>query len=86
MYYSAIGSAKTRFALILALLISSVFGGDLKAQSLISGDIVGTVTDQSGAIVSGASVTVTSKATGAVQTTTTNSSGSYRVPLLKPGD
>src|SRR5262249_44531252 len=60
--------------------------GNLKAQSLISGDIVGTVTDQSGATVSNASITATSKATGAVQTTRTNSNGSFRVPLLKPGD
>ena len=78
--------AKITFALILALLIGTALPGNLKAQSLISGDIVGSVTDQSGAIVPNASITVTSKATGTVQTTKTNSNGSYRVPLLKPGD
>jgi len=86
MHRLAITSVKTTFALILALLISTALPGNLKAQSLISGDIVGTVTDQSGAIVPNASVTVSNKATGEVQTTKTNSSGSYRVPLLKPGD
>ncbi|HZD50261.1 MAG TPA: carboxypeptidase-like regulatory domain-containing protein, partial [Silvibacterium sp.] len=86
MQRTAIFSPKTIFALILVLLIGTALPGSLKAQSLISGDIVGTVTDQSGAIVPNASVTVTSKATGTVQSTTTNSSGSYRVPLLKPGD
>jgi hypothetical protein len=86
MHYLASGSAKARLTVILVLLIGTAIPGDLRAQSLISGDIVGTVTDQSGAIVPNASITVTSKATGAVQQTTTNSSGSYRIPLLKPGD
>ena len=80
------GFVKTTLALILVLLVGSALTPNLKAQSLISGDIVGTVTDQSGAIVPNANVTVTSKATGAVQTTTSNANGSYRVPLLKPGD
>ena len=74
------------FALILAFLVFTTIPGSLKAQSLISGDIVGVVTDPSGAAVANATVTVTSNATGAAQTTTTNSKGSYRVPLLKPGD
>jgi hypothetical protein len=86
MQRSASGSAKTTFALILALLIGTALPGSLKAQSLISGDVVGTVTDASGAAVVGASVTVKSKSTDEAHTTTTNSSGSYRVPLLKPGD
>ncbi len=86
MHRPAIGSVKTTFALILVLLIGAGFPGLLKAQSLISGDVVGVVTDQSGAIVPNATVTVTSKATGEAHAATTNSSGSYRVPLLKPGD
>src|SRR5271156_534637 len=74
------------FALSLALLVVLMLPGTLKAQSIISGDLVGTVTDPSGAAVPGAKVTLTSKATGEVQIATTNSSGAYRVPLLKPGD
>jgi Carboxypeptidase regulatory-like domain len=84
LHRSAIAPVKI-FALILAFLLISTFPGSLKAQSLISGDITGAVTDPSGATVPGAKVTITSKATGAVQTTTTNSSGSYRIPLLQPG-
>ena len=83
---SAIAAAKIAFALILAFLVGTTFPGSLKAQSLISGDIAGVVTDQSGAAVPNATVTVTSKATGEAHTAATNSSGSYRVPLLKPGD
>jgi len=70
------------FVLIAALaaLCTPVF-----AQSLLSGDIAGTVTDPSGAVMPGVSVTLKSTDTGAVQTATTNPSGAYRFSLLKPG-
>jgi len=70
------------FALLLGLLIASslVYG-----QSLISGDITGTVKDQSGAVVPGATVVMKSLDNGATQTTTSGSSGDYRFRLLKPG-
>jgi hypothetical protein len=57
----------------------------LKAQSNISGDISGTVTDASGAALPNAEVTLTSQATGATSVTLANSTGGYRFPLLKPG-
>ncbi|HXZ81327.1 MAG TPA: TonB-dependent receptor [Terriglobales bacterium] len=49
------------------------------------GTISGTVTDTSGAVVVGASVTVTAPGTNAVRTTTTDSQGSYSVTNLSPG-
>ena len=70
----------------MAVLCTYVLPGRLSAQSIISGDIAGSVTDPTGAAVPNATVTVTSKATGANQTVTTNGAGEYRVPLLKPGD
>jgi hypothetical protein len=71
---------------ILALLvIAAVMAPSLMAQSLISGDLTGTVTDPSGAVVSGATVNIKSDATGATRTTTTNSNGAYRFSLLQPG-
>ena len=70
-------------ALVAVLLVASpVF-----AQTTIStGSIVGTVTDPSGAVVSGAKVTITSKATAQVSTTTTTSTGTYASGALAPGD
>ena len=57
------------------------------AQTTIStGSIVGTVTDPSGAVVSGAKVTITNKGTGQVVTTTTTSTGNYATGALIPGD
>src|SRR5277367_5256478 len=55
------------------------------AQTNISGDIVGNVTDSSGAAVASAQVTVTSNATGQAKAVTTTNNGQYRVPLLPPG-
>ncbi len=55
------------------------------AQTNISGDIVGNVTDSTGAAVANAQVTVTSNATGQAKSVTTTNSGQYRVPLLPPG-
>ena len=66
--------------LLMALLICNA-----TAQSIVTGDAVGTVTDPSGAVISGAIVILTSADTGAAQSVTTASNGFYRFPLLKPG-
>jgi hypothetical protein len=55
------------------------------SQSNISGDLAGTVTDPTGAAISGATVTATNTATGAVQVVKTSNTGGYRFQLLKPG-
>jgi hypothetical protein len=48
--------------------------------------IVGTVTDQSGAVVSGVEVTVTDTATGSTRTLATGTDGNYFAENLKPGN
>ena len=55
------------------------------AQTIISGDITGTVTDPSGAALANAVVTLTSLDSGAIQAVTTDSTGTLRFPLLRPG-
>ena len=49
-----------------------------------AGQITGTITDPSGAVISGATVTATSLNTGAERATITNSTGSYVIAGLKP--
>ncbi len=49
-----------------------------------AGQISGTITDTSGAVVSGAKVTVKSVNTGATRSATTNATGNYNVSGLKP--
>jgi len=50
------------------------------------GTLQGRVTDSSGAAVPGATVEVLNLATGVVVTSVTNEQGSYRAPLLNPGN
>lgn len=70
---------------VFAGLVVTMAVPTIWAQSNISGDITGLVTDASGAIIPNATVTVTSSATGAVHTTTTAGNGEYRVTQLPPG-
>lgn len=51
-----------------------------------SSQITGTVTDTSGAAVPGATVVVSSPATGTERRGTTNENGNYTIPFLTPGD
>src|SRR5580700_3486070 len=64
--------------LLALLVVAAVMAPSMMAQSLVTGDLTGTVTDPSGAVVSGASVTAKSTGTGSSRTTTTTSSGAYR--------
>src|SRR5882672_11627083 len=70
----------------LCFCFASVWGlgPRASAQSTTDGAIGGTVTDSSGAGITGATVTVTSKATGLVQSTTTDDTGYFRVAKLQP--
>src|SRR5215469_18034911 len=60
--------------------------GIASAQSKTAGTISGTVTDPSDSMVPGAKIIVTSAETGtALESTLTDVSGEYRIPLLPPG-
>jgi len=50
-----------------------------------TGTILGTVTDSSGAVLPGATVTITSPETGQVHTVVTGNQGRYRLPQLSVG-
>ncbi|HEX4651938.1 MAG TPA: carboxypeptidase regulatory-like domain-containing protein [Granulicella sp.] len=50
-----------------------------------NGSVVGTIHDATGAVLAGASVTITNNATGQVTKATTNASGDYEAPSLHVG-
>ena len=73
------------FKLLSIFLICLLITGLACAQGVgASGDVKGTVTDPSGAIVAGANVTITDVARGIKRTVTTDDTGEYRVPGLAP--
>jgi hypothetical protein len=79
---SAIASTIFMSAMIVLLSFSSVF-----AQTQISAaDLSGTVVDQNGAVVAGASVTAKDSATGFTRTVTTDDQGIYIFIGLPPND
>ncbi len=71
--------------LVAAILVLAVGNGSLHAQATASGTVVGTIFDKSQAVVMGAEVVITSKATGTTRTAITNDAGSYRFDLLSAG-
>jgi hypothetical protein len=70
----------------LSLLFLFLLVIQLPAQSIVTGGIAGIVTDSTGAVISGAQLTLKSSATGEQQTLSTSSGGDYVFALLKPGD
>jgi hypothetical protein len=70
--------------LALALLIVA-FTATLGAQSITQGNVLGTVSDPTGAVIPNATVTLKNNNTGATLTRTTNNSGFYEFSLLSPG-
>src|SRR5258706_2660779 len=79
--------AAVRFAFLsMAITICLLMAQSGLAQSIISGEITGTVTDSTHAVVPNATVTLISTESGFNATATTNSSGAFRFPLLRPGN
>jgi Carboxypeptidase regulatory-like domain/TonB dependent receptor len=72
-----------RFATVLVLVLPASYS--LVAQQTTA-DVVGTVTDTSGAVIPGATVALTNLDTGETQTTFTTQSGDYVFNLLKPNE
>jgi hypothetical protein len=74
-----------RFALLTVLLIA-LWSMSASAQvDVSSATLKGTITDQLGAVVSGANVTATSLDKGIARSATTGDEGTFQIPLLPPG-
>jgi hypothetical protein len=76
---------KRFFVAMFALLaVLSIGSNRLAAQTATTGDITGVVTDQTGAVVPDAKVTLKDNAKGNTQDATTNREGAYHFYLLTP--
>ena len=69
---------------VFVLCLFICCASSVKAQQ-DTGNISGTVTDQRGAVIPGADVTITNERTGLKRTTSTKSSGSFSVSVLPVG-
>src|SRR5437899_1115060 len=73
-----------KFAIMLAAMAAVILPIIVQGQA-ISGDVLGVVTDSSGAVVANAPVVATNLGTGVKVTTKTNSTGEYRFVNLPVG-
>src|SRR6266849_7908231 len=69
-----------------ALLIGVFFGALVVSAQVTTGTISGVVQDSSGAVISGATVTVRNQDTGTTRTLTSDAAGRYIVPVLPVGN
>ncbi len=72
-------------ALLLTLIVFASVGIRSAFGQAETGTMAGTIKDPSGAVVPGATVTVTNKGTSAVRTVQTAADGGYTIPNLPPG-
>ena len=70
------------YVLSAVVFLLSFGSGKAFAQATATGTIQGTVTDTSGAVISGAQVVAKSKTTDTTRTTTTSSAGTYSFDML----
>src|SRR6266699_6019576 len=73
------------YLFLVGVLLLSVGSGTAFAQATASATIQGTVTDKSGAVVTGVQVVAKNKATDITRTTSTNDVGFYQFELLPVG-
>lgn len=71
-------------SILSCLLVSGALSPVALSQAATT-SLSGTVTDPNGAVVAGATVTLTNAATGLTRTTTTTDAGTYQFPQLPPG-
>ena len=66
-------------------LLIALAGTSLLLGQVSTGTILGTVQDQSDAVLPGVEVTATNTETGITRRTVSGSRGEYRIPALPPG-
>src|SRR5262245_64658713 len=71
---------------LLAVLFTVGLTPGLAGAQVLYGSLVGNVTDQNGAVVSGATVTIVNKGTSQIREAATSESGEYSITNILPGD
>ena len=69
---------------LLVLLLAAIAAPALAQRT--TGEIVGTVTDESGAVLPGVTITIRGSGVPGAPTVVSSETGAYRFPALPPGD
>ena len=77
---------KSMRVLLVCLAVVSCFSAALAQANSNAADLQGSVKDQKGAVVAGATVTVRGTATNSTRDATTNDEGFYKITNLAPGE
>jgi hypothetical protein len=80
-----VGKLSTALIAVTIMLVLTAVAPAVYSQTITSGDVTGTVTDSSGAVVPGAKVSLKSFDTGESRSVTAGGEGQYRFTFLKPG-
>jgi len=75
---------KSKFTFLATVLMLFALSAVAVAQTS-KGFVVGTIVDQNGAAVAGATVKITNAETGVIRETTTQTDGSFRLDAVDPG-
>jgi len=73
------------FGSALAVILAALLTTNFADAQVLYGSLVGTVTDQAGAVVPGATVTITDKGTGQSREAVTDADGLYTIKNILPG-
>ena len=78
--------ARSRSLTFVAFVLLALYGSPLPVGAqVLYGSLVGNVTDESGAAIPGAMVTITHRETGASHDAVTDATGAYRFPTVQSG-
>ncbi|MFN0087888.1 MAG: carboxypeptidase regulatory-like domain-containing protein [Blastocatellia bacterium] len=80
-----VGGIARAAGLMFALLLIAGTMADIASAQVLYGSVVGNVTDQNGAVIAGAAISITNKGTGQVREATTSSAGEYSIVNVMPG-
>ena len=73
-----------RVVVVVAFLSGILSGGPVYGQGAVA-EVNGSITDQSGAVLPGVTITITEESTGLARTTESNDGGRFVLPSVRPG-